>query len=104
MKGNKATKPFMEDVRKYLIIEKTKLADTVKKAHLKKEVKKEFKPKIVRKEPERKKVFKPILVGSKVRLLTGTEAGEVLEISGKNVTILFGNFQTKTKLDKLEAV
>jgi DNA mismatch repair protein MutS2 len=104
MKGNKATKPFMEDVRKYLIIEKTKLADTLKKAHLKKEVKKEFKPKIVRKEPERKKVFKPILVGSKVRLLTGTEAGEVLEISGKNVTILFGNFQTKTKLDKLEAV
>ena len=104
MKGNKASKSFMEEVRKYLIIEKTKLTDAKKKVKLKKEIKKQFTPKIVRKKPEPKKVIKPVLVGSKVRLKTGTETGEVLEISGKNVTILFGNFQTKTKIDKVEAI
>lgn len=104
MKGNKASKPFMEEVRKYLIIERTKIYEVKKKQQLKKEVKKEFKPKIARKKVEPKKVVKPIELGSKVRLITGTEVGEVLEINGKNVTILFGNFQTKTKINKLEAV
>jgi DNA mismatch repair protein MutS2 len=105
MNGNKASKSFMEDVRKYLIIERTKITETKKKEKLKKEVKQDFKPKkVARKQPEKIKVMKPILVGSKVRLLTGTETGEVLDISGKNVTILFGNFQTKTKIEKLEAI
>lgn len=104
MKGNKATKPFMEEVRKYLIIERTKIYEVKKKEQLKKEVKKEFKPKIARKKQEPIKVIKPIMVGSKVRLITGTEVGEVLEIKDKNVVILFGNFQTKTKINKLEAI
>ena len=104
MKGNKATKPFMDEVRKYLIIEKSKLTESTKKAQLKKEIKKNFVPKVKRKIVEPKKVIKPIFVGSKVRLVTGTEVGEVLEISGQNVKILFGNFQTKTKIGKLEAV
>ena len=104
MKGNKATKPFMDEVRKFLIIEKTKLSDSTKKEKLKKEIKKNFKPKVARKKVEPKQEVKPIFVGSKVRLSTGTEVGEVLSISGKNVTILFGNFQTKTKIDKLVGV
>ena len=104
MKGNKATKPFMDEVRKFLIIEKTKLSDSTKKEKLKKEIKKNFKPKVARKKVEPKQEVKPIFVGSKVRLSTGTEIGEVLSISGKNVTILFGNFQTKTKIDKLVGV
>ena len=104
MKGNKVSKSLMEEVRKYLIIEVTKISENKKKERLKKEVKKVFKPKVTRIQPEIKKEVKPIFVGSMVRLLTGTESGEVLEISGKNVTILFGNFQTKTKIEKLEAV
>lgn len=107
MKGNKASKPFMEEVRKYLIIERTKLYEVKKKEKLKKQVKKNFKPKIERvskKKAEPQKVVKPINVGSKVRLITGTEVGEVLDIKGKDVIILFGNFQTKTKINKLEAV
>ncbi|UTW68278.1 DNA mismatch repair protein MutS [bacterium SCSIO 12643] len=105
MKGNKASKPFMEDVRKYFIMEKTKLTEATKKAKLKKQTKSTFKPKIKKKPlPVKKKVVKPIEVGSKVRLITGTETGEVLEISGTNATVLFGNFQTKTKVAKLEAI
>tara|TARA_R110002050_G_scaffold200591_1_gene335481 strand:- start:21381 stop:23492 length:2112 start_codon:yes stop_codon:yes gene_type:complete len=104
MKGNKATKPFMDEVRKFLIIEKTKLSDSVKKAQLKKEVKKIVKPKVARKVVVVPKEVKPIVVGSKVHLATGTELGEVVKIDGKNVTILFGNFQTKTKISKLVAV
>jgi DNA mismatch repair protein MutS2 len=105
MKGDKTNKPFMEDVRKYLVIEKTKLTEASKKTKLKKQIKNTFKPKIKRKvESNQKKVQKPIEVGGKVKLITGTEIGEVLEISGTNVTVLFGNFQTKTKVAKLEAV
>lgn len=104
MKGNKATKPFMDEVRKYLIIEKTKITDSSKKAKFKKELKKDFKPKVKRKKPEIKKVRKPVTLGCKVRLITGTEVGEVIEIAGKNATVLFGNFQTKTKVEKLEAI
>lgn len=104
MKGTKASKPYMEDVRKYLIIEKTKLAESKKKVQLKKEVKKDFKAKVKPRQKEVVKVIKPIVVGGKVKLITGTEVGEVLNISGKNVTVLFGNFQTKTKIDKLDGV
>ena len=104
MKGNKASKSFMDEVRKYLIIEKSKQTDSVKKAKLKKEIKRDFKPKVKRKVVEPKKEVKPILIGSKVRLITGTELGEVVEIKGQNVTVMFGNFQTKTKIGKLEAV
>ena len=94
----------MDEVRKFLIIEKTKLTDSSKKAKLKKEIKKDFKPKVVRKKIQSKKVLKPVTVGCKVKLVTGTEVGEVLEISGTNATVLFGNFQTKTKVAKLESV
>ncbi len=104
MKGNKATKPFMDEVRKYLIIERTKITDASKKAQLVKAVKKDFKPKITKKKTEVAKVFKPVLLGSKVKLITGTQVGEVVEISGENAIVVFGNFQTKTKLAKLEAV
>lgn len=43
-----------------------------------------------------------IVVGSNVRIKGQTSIGEVLEISGKNVTIVFGNIKTTVKLDRLE--
>ena len=106
MKGTKASKPYMDEVRKYLIIEKTKLVESQKKAKLKQEIKNTPKPKIKLKfkKKEAPKVIKPIVLGGKVKLITGTEVGDVIDISGKNVTVLFGNFQTKTKIDKLEGV
>jgi len=46
----------------------------------------------------------PIRVGDFVRLIDSGVIGEVLEIKGKNLKILMGGLQTKTKLDKLRKV
>lgn len=44
----------------------------------------------------------PIIVGSNVRIKGQTSTGEVIEISGKNVTVAFGMIKTSVKLDRLE--
>lgn len=44
----------------------------------------------------------PIIVGSNVRIKGQTSIGEVIEISGKNVTVAFGMIKTSVKLDRLE--
>ncbi len=59
-----------------------------------KEEKRDNKP-IVKKES-------PIEVGSHVRIKGQNSVGEVLEINGKNVIVLFGQLKTTTKLAKLE--
>ena len=56
---------------------------------------KETSPIIIKKET-------PIEVGSIVRIKGQRINGEVLEINGKNVTVLFGQLKTTTKLNKLE--
>jgi DNA mismatch repair protein MutS2 len=43
-----------------------------------------------------------ITVGSVVKIKGQTSTGEVLEISGKNATIVFGSIKTTVKLDRLE--
>ena len=42
--------------------------------------------------------------GSTVRLRTGKERGEVLQVKGKKVTVLFGEFKTVVTLDKLSFI
>lgn len=51
-----------------------------------------------------KKIFRPEVIepGDAVRIKGQTSIGEVLEVSGKNVTVLFGMLKTSVKLDKLE--
>ncbi|NDW11954.1 endonuclease MutS2 [Bacteroides sp. 214] len=44
----------------------------------------------------------PISVGTLVKLKGQSSTGEVLEVSGKNATVVFGNIKTNVKLDRLE--
>jgi len=39
-----------------------------------------------------------------VRMLNGTQKGEVIELKGDDATVLFGNFKTKTNVVDLEVV
>jgi DNA mismatch repair protein MutS2 len=94
-KGNKA---LLAELKKYIAIEKSKLEEAEREAKLKAAVKV--------KQPNRrkktnKKVEKPILVGSTVKLKDGKQSGKVLEINGKEAIVAFGNFKTKTQLSKL---
>jgi DNA mismatch repair protein MutS2 len=105
MKNGSASKPFMEELRKFFIVEKSKLIDAAKRAKLKKSNPVSVKKKKIKPAAESVPAsVKPVLVGAKVRLDTGSEIGEVLEISGKNAIVLFGNFQTKTQTNRLVAV
>jgi DNA mismatch repair protein MutS2 len=48
------------------------------------------------------KVQKPINVGDKVRLKNQTKIGEVIEVKGKKVSVIIGNFTFNTTLNELE--
>ena len=93
-KGNKAV---LAEIKKYLAIEKSKKEEIEKAIKLKEAVQAKAK----RKKPVRKKVTKPILVGSTVKLIDGKQGGKVLEINGNEAVVAFGNFKTKTNLNKL---
>ena len=44
----------------------------------------------------------PIEVGTSVKLKGQSSIGEVLEINGKNATVMFGMIKTTVKIDRLE--
>jgi DNA mismatch repair protein MutS2 len=103
MKGQ--NKPLLEEIRKFLAIEKSKL---VKKKELAK-VKKEEPITVPKPRPKEKKEVpktppKPVVVGSNVRMMNGSNKGEVIEIKGKEATVMFGIFKTKVKASELEVV
>ena len=93
-------KPLLQDVQKYLAVEKTKRleAGAAKKAKQKAQE--------ARASKRRPKHFiERIKVGSTVRLRNGgKERGEVLQMHGNSASVLFGAFKTKIELEKLSWV
>ena len=56
---------------------------------------------------ESKTINKPVKlvkVGSRVRLKNQTKTGEVLDIKGKKVTVVIGDFTLTTKIDELDVI
>lgn len=102
MKGH--NKKLLEEVKKFLAIEKSKLVKKKEQSKLKKqkvEVRPSVKPKS---KPQPKKPPKPVKLGSIVRMKTGNQEGEVVELNGKDALVIFGNFKTKVKVSDLEAI
>ena len=100
-KNKKANKKLLDELVKYIAVEKSKQDDAVKLAELKA---KEGLPKkkVKNKKQAKKKREKPIKIGSKVKLKQGgKQIGEVLEIDKEKVTVLFGMFKTKVEKEKL---
>lgn len=95
-KGNKA---LLGDLKKYIAIEKSKIEEIEKEAKIKAAVKSKQPSK--KKKKANAKPEKPITVGSTVKLIDGKQGGKVLEINGKEAIVAFGNFKTKTQLNKL---
>lgn len=90
-------KALIEEVRKYLAVEKSKIEDGKRQEKLKKAAA----AKSQRSKPKTKKNQDKIEVGSTVRLIKGKEKGNVIQIDGNQATIAFGNFKTKAPLNKL---
>lgn len=91
--GNKA---LIEDIRKYLSVEATKMAEKAEAAAQKKAARAGK-----RKNSRTKQHVDRINVGSTVRLKEGRQRGEVLEIKGKRATVAFGEFRTRVELTDL---
>ena len=104
MKGQ--NKPLLEEIRKFLAIEKSKLVKKKEQAKVKMDEPIQVpKPRPKKNKKEAPKATpKPVVVGSNVRMMNGTNKGEVIEIKGKEATVMFGIFKTKVKVEELEVV
>ena len=91
---------LMEEIRKYVAVEKSKIEEAKRKEKLQK------KP-TVRKKSKRKQVQKDnfqrdkIKMGSRVKLISTKQIGTVEEMKDKSVTVSFGFARMKVDLEKL---
>lgn len=94
--------PLLQEINKYLMLEKSKIED-VKKAE-------KLKAEINSKKPKKKKIQKPdldpyqrhkIVVGSTVKLISTKQSGTVEEIDGDQMTVIFGFLRMKVEREKL---
>jgi len=88
---------LLQDLKKYIAMEKSKIEEAKQEVRLKKQAKKKKNPK---KEVDQYQQSK-IKVGSKVKLISTKQVGEVEEIKGKDVTVLLGFARMKVKLTQL---
>ena len=100
--GKKAkNQELFEEIKKYITIEKTKILTAEKKR-----IEKQKELDRQRNAPKNRKYTakatqSPIVVGSRVKLKTTRQIGDVLAIDGKEATVAFGVFKTKVDLNKL---
>ncbi len=93
--------PLLDEVRKYIAMERSKIEEATRKMKL-------------TKSPPRKTASRPSKVktpdnfqrskiqqGSKVRLIATKQSGVVEEISGEQITVTFGFLRMKVNIDKL---
>lgn len=99
-KAESNNKDLLEDIRKYLAVERSKRDDAAKRTAAKRKASK------ARQQKKRPKHHVDrIRVGSIVRLRNGgSERGEVIELTTLAATVLFGTFKTKVELNKLSWV
>ncbi len=96
--------PLMEEVRKYLAVERTKAeeaknAEKLKAAAARKSTSKKKKRPVKEKDPYNRDKIK---VGSKVKLVATKQSGTVEEISGNTMTVTFGFARMKVEKNKLQ--
>ena len=96
--------PLLEDVRKYLLVEKSKLEEAKRKDELVKSAGIPFK------KPKKQKPGVPevdpyqrdkIVLGSTVKMIETKQAGTVEEIKGHLLTVVFGFMRLKVEREKL---
>ena len=92
----------MEEIRKYLLVEKSKIEEAKRKTELKQAVPakpgKKKKPLPPEKDPYQRD---KIVVGSTVKMIETKQAGTVEEIKGHLLTVVFGFMRLKVEREKL---
>ena len=92
-------KELLDEVRKYLAMEKTKIEDDRKQKSIQKKI---HKDKEEKKTQERR--TESIKVGSTVRLENTKQTGKVIELDKGQAVVAIGVFKTKVDLKKLEFI
>jgi DNA mismatch repair protein MutS2 len=92
---------LIEDIKKYIQLEKSKIDDSKRIETMKAQVKNPKKKKVslvVEKDPyEREK----IVIGSTVKMISTKQSGTVEEIAGPMITVIFGFMRMKVEREKL---
>lgn len=104
--GKGHNKELLNDVKKFLAIEKNKIIEKENQQKLREAQQKASKPKRAKdlQKLKKKAPTKPVEVGSIVRLKNSSQQGQVVELKEKDAIVLFGNFKTKAKVLDLEVV
>jgi DNA mismatch repair protein MutS2 len=92
-------KELLEEMKKFVAMEKTKLDTDRLQRSLKKKSEQQSEQK-VQKHHRRES----IVVGSLVRLVNSKQTGNVIEREGENAVVAFGVFKTKLDISKLEFI
>lgn len=96
--------PLLEDVRKYLLVEKSKIEEAkhkdelVKQAGIPVKKAKKQKPGVPEKDPYQRD---KIVLGSTVKMIETKQSGTVEEIKGHLLTVVFGFMRLKVEREKL---
>ncbi|HEY8404734.1 MAG TPA: MutS2/Smr-associated SH3 domain-containing protein [Flavobacteriales bacterium] len=92
-------KELLEDVKKYIAMEKTKLDEERKQRSIEKKIKQQTEQ---QERKERKRGT--IKIGSLVRLLNSRQTGNVIDLDKNQATVAIGVFKTKVDIAKLELI
>jgi len=95
---------LIEDVVRFLAVEKTKIVEAIEAERLKAQA--ELASKTFKK-PRKAKATEqeiPLLVGSRVKIETNKEVGTVIEISGTEVLVAFGMMRVKVPRSRIVVV
>jgi len=90
--SGKPNKALLEEIKTYLAKEKARQEEHTKRGKSKSKSSGKRRP---------NHQSDKIVVGSLVRLRTGQERGDVIEVKGDTVTVMFGAFKTKVKRNQL---
>ena len=90
--SGKPNKALLEEIKTYLAKEKARQEEQAKRGTSKSKSSGKRRP---------NHQSDKIAVGSLVRLRTGQERGDVIEVKGDMVTVMFGAFKTKVKRNQL---
>ena len=92
-------KELMDEVKKYIAMEKTKIDDVRKQKSIQKKIQKE-----TEETQTKERRTGSIKVGSLVRLANTKQTGTVLELDKGQATVAIGFFKTKVEVAKLEFI
>jgi DNA mismatch repair protein MutS2 len=90
-------KDLLEELKVYLVMEKTKIENERKEKSIKKKLQT-----VKEQEVRREKHLGSIKVGSLVKLEKTKQTGTVMDITDQTATVAFGNFKTKVDISRLE--